>query len=278
MICVVCGVKWGMPVEQDLKQLEEKSIFILRETKSRFKKPAMMWSTGKDSTTMVHMMRKAFFGKPVFPLIHLDNGLEFAESYAFRDRMVKEWGLNLIVGKMEVKKGHEDANVSGVSCCGVNKADALKKVLDDNGFDAVVVSIRRDEHGIRSKERIFSPRDKEFKWDYKNQPAEIWEFTSQIEGTSHVRVHPLLPWNEIDVWRYTKQENIPVNPLYFSRGGKRFRSLGCTECTVSIDSKASNVDEIIEELRSSSTAERAGRAMDKEKENVMQRLRALGYM
>ncbi|MDP2717278.1 MAG: phosphoadenosine phosphosulfate reductase family protein, partial [Candidatus Micrarchaeota archaeon] len=131
---------------------------------------------------------------------------------------------------------------------------------------------------IRSKERVFSPRDKEFKWDYKDQAAEIWDFTSQVEGTSHVRIHPLLHWNEIDIWNYTKRENIPVHPLYFSKNGQRYRSLGCTKCTVGMPSEAKSIDEIIHELATSTTAERAGRAMDKEKENVMQRLRALGYM
>ncbi|MEM0475926.1 MAG: sulfate adenylyltransferase subunit CysD [Candidatus Norongarragalinales archaeon] len=269
---------WGEKemIEQDLKELEEKSVFVLREAKSRFKKVCMLWSTGKDSTTMVQLSRKAFFGKVPYPLVHLDNGLEFPEVYEFRDRLAREWNLNLIVEPMEIKQ--EDANISGISCCGVNKAEALKKLLDREGFEAVIVSIRRDEHGIRSKERYFSPRDKEFRWDYKNQPAEIWDFTSEIEGTSHVRVHPLLHWNEIDVWRFIKQEGIPVNPLYFARDGKRFRSLGCTKCTVSIASSAQTVDDIIEELRATDTAERAGRAMDKEQENVMQRLRALGYM
>jgi len=206
----------------------------------------------------------------------MDNGLEFPEVYEFREKLAKEWGLNLIVEPMEIKE--EDANISGVSCCGVNKAEALKRVLDREKFDAVIVSIRRDEHGIRSKERCFSPRDKQFRWDYKNQPAEIWGFTSRIEGTSHVRVHPLLHWNEVDVWRYTKRENIPVNELYFAKDGKRFRSLGCTRCTVAVDSSAQTVDDVIEELRATQTEERSGRAMDKERENVMQRLRALGYM
>ena len=156
--------------------------------------------------------------------------------------------------------------------------EGLSSTSREHGFDAIIVSIRRDEHGIRSKERVFSPRDKDFKWDYKNQAAEIWDFTSKVDGTSHVRVHPLLHWNEIDIWRYTKRENIPVHPLYFARNGMRYRSLGCTQCTVGVKSNASTIDEIIEELRTTQTAERAGRAMDKEQENVMQRLRALGYM
>jgi len=123
-----------------------------------------------------------------------------------------------------------------------------------------------------------SPRDKEFKWNYDDQPPEVWDFTSKFEDSSHVRIHPLLQWNEIDTWRYVKREEIPINPLYFSREGKRFRSLGCTECTVSVESKAKTIDEIIEELKTTEIAERSGRMQDKEKENVMQRLRALGYM
>jgi sulfate adenylyltransferase subunit 2 len=261
-----------MSSHQDLEKLEEKAIFVLREAKGRFGKLAALWSMGKDSTAMLALARKAFFGKVPFPVIHIDNGIDFKETYEFRKKLAEEWGLELIVAKSEVKD-----DLSGIKCCGSNKTDALKRVMDERGFDALIVSIRRDEHGIRAKERYFSPRDKEFKWNYKDQPPEIWNYTSKFEG-SHVRVHPLLDWNEIDIWRYLKQEDVPLNPLYFSRAGKRYRSLGCTECTVSVDSKASSIDEIISELESTKIAERSGRMQDKEQENVMQRLRALGYM
>lgn len=258
---------------QDLDILEEKSVFILREAKAKFRNLAALWSMGKDSTAMLAIARKAFFGKVPFPVIHIDNGIDFPETYEFRKRLSDEWGMELIVAKSEIKD-----DLSGIRCCGANKTDALKKLLDERGFDGLVVSIRRDEHGIRAKERTFSPRDKDFKWNYKEQPPEIWEYTSKFEDSSHVRIHPILQWNEIDIWRYVKREGIPVNKLYFSREGRRYRSLGCTQCTVSVESKAATVDDIIAELHGTVSAERAGRMQDKEQENVMQRLRALGYM
>lgn len=258
---------------QDLDKLEEQSIFILREAKAKFKKIAGLWSMGKDSTVMLALARKAFFGKVPFPVIHIDNGIDFPETYEYRKKMADEWGLDLIVAKSVIRD-----DISGIKCCGSNKTDALKEVLDEHGFDGLIVSIRRDEHGIRAKERSFSPRDKEFKWNYDDQPPEVWDFTSKFEDSSHVRIHPILQWNEIDTWRYVQREEIPINPLYFSRNGKRYRSLGCTQCTVSVDSDAKTIDEIIEELKTTDTAERSGRMQDKEKENVMQRLRALGYM
>jgi sulfate adenylyltransferase subunit 2 len=258
---------------QDLTKLEEKSVYVLREAKARFKNLAALWSMGKDSTAMLAIARKAFFGRVPFPVIHIDNGIDFPETYEFRKRLAKEWDLDLIVVKSVIKD-----DISGIKCCGANKTDALKGLLDTRGFDGLIVSIRRDEHGIRAKERYFSPRDKEFKWNYKEQPPEVWEYTSRFEDTSHVRIHPLLQWNEVDIWRYLRQEEVPINPLYFSREGKRYRSLGCTQCTVSVQSGAANIDDIISELQKTGTAERSGRMQDKEQENVMQRLRALGYM
>lgn len=259
---------------QDLDKLEEKSIFILREAKAKFDNVAALWSMGKDSTTMLALARKAFLGKVPFPIIHIDNGIDFPETYKYRETLAKKWKLNLIVAHSEI-----NPEMSGFSCCGANKTDALKKLMDEYGFDALIVSIRRDEHGIRAKERVFSPRDKEFKWDYKNQPAEVWNnFTSKMEGTSHIRIHPLLEWNEIDIWRFIKQENIPINPLYFSKNGLRYRSLGCTHCSSPMKSEAKNVDDIIYELEHTKEDERAGRQQDKEKEYIMQRLRALGYL
>lgn len=256
-----------------IKDLEEKSLYVLREAQARFKNLSALWSTGKDSTVLVALARKAFFGKVPFPLIHIDNGIDFPETYEFRERLAKEWSLDVIVVRSEIKD-----DLSGVRCCGSNKTDALKKLLDNRGFDGLFVSIRRDEHGIRGKERYFSPRDKEFRWDYQNQSPEIWDFISQEENASHTRIHPLLHWTELDMWLYIKQERMPVNSLYFARDGKRYRSLGCTQCTVGVDSDATTVDEIIEELKTTTTSERAGRMQDKEQENVMQRLRALGYM
>lgn len=258
----------------DLRALEEKSLFILREARAKFRNLAGLWSTGKDSTVLLALARKAFLGQVSFPVIHIDNGLDFPETYDFRGHLGQEWGVEVLVARSEVR----DDDVSGIRCCGANKTDALKQVLHDRHFDGLFVSIRRDEHGIRGKERYFSPRDQEFRWDYKNQSPEIWDFLSQTEDASHVRIHPLLDWTELDIWLYIRQENIPIHPLYFSRNGQRYRSLGCTQCTVGVESNAQTVDEIIEEVRSTKTAERGGRMQDKERENVMQRLRALGYM
>jgi sulfate adenylyltransferase subunit 2 len=257
----------------NLKELEEKSLYIIREAQARFRNLAALWSTGKDSTALVGLVRKAFFGRVPFPLIHIDNGIDFPETYELRGRLAREWELEVIAVRSEIKD-----DLSGIRCCGSNKTDALKRLLDQRGFDGLFVSIRRDEHGIRGKERYFSPRDKEFKWDYKNQSPEIWDFISQEESASHIRIHPLLHWTELDIWLYIKKEAIPVNPLYFARNGQRYRSLGCTQCTVSVESNAGTIDEIIEELQTTKTSERAGRMQDKEQEHVMQRLRALGYM
>lgn len=263
-----------MMQEQDLNKIEEKSIFVIREANSKFKNMAALWSMGKDSTAMLALARKAFLGKIPFPVIHIDNGIDFPESYAFREYLTKKWKMDLIVAKSEIKE-----EISGFSCCGANKTVELKKIMKEHGFDALIVSIRRDEHGIRAKERTFSPRDKNFKWNYKNQQAELWNnYASKFDDTSHIRVHPLLDWNEIDIWAYLKKEKVPMNPLYFAKNGYRYRSLGCTHCTVPLKSNADTIDKIIAELRGTKVEERSGRQQDKEKEFIMQKLRALGYM
>ena len=133
----------------------------------------------------------------------------------------------------------------------------MKKTIEEHKFDALLLGIRRDEHGVRAKERVFSPRNKDFYWDYKNQPPELWDqFKTQKESEQHIRVHPLLHWTELDIWMYIKREKLPVNPLYFAKNGKRYRSLGCMPCTKPIDSNAKTVDEIIEEIKTSKIAER----------------------
>ncbi len=256
-----------------LKNLEEESIYILREAKARFKKLAILWSMGKDSTNMLYLCKKAFFGRIPFPAIHIDNGRDFPETYEFRNRISEEWQVRALIAKAENKKDAISQTTEGL-----NKAEALKKLMARYKFDALIVSIRRDEHGIRAKERHFSPRDKDFRWDYLNQPPEVWNYFSEYKGASHVRIHPLLEWAELDVWQYIKEKNIPVNSLYFAKDGKRYRSIGYPECTIPVESNAKNVDEIIKELKTTRVSERAGRAQDKEKEYVMQRLRALGYM
>jgi sulfate adenylyltransferase subunit 2 len=264
-----------------LRELENKSLFIIREAAAQFRNVALLWSVGKDSTTLLWLCRKAFLGKIPFPVIHIDTGFKFPEMYKFRDKIVRKWNINLIVAKNmpAIKAGVSPEKSGRFQCCTRLKTDALKKCLKEYGFDAILLAIRKDEHGIRAKERYFSPRDKKFHWDYGNQPPELWDlFKGILKNGIHYRIHPLLHWNEIDIWKYIKQEKIPVNPLYFSRSGKRYRSLGCMPCTVPIDSNALTVDEIIKELKATTTPERAGRTQDKEKAYMMQKLRSLGYM
>ncbi len=264
----------------ELRDLENRSIYIIREAYAEFKNIAALWSTGKDSTTILWLSRKAFFGKIPFPVIHIDTGYKFKEMYEFRDRLAREWGFELIVARNEeaIKRGMGPER-GKFECCTELKTKALRICLEKYKFDALILAIRRDEHGIRAKERYFSPRDEEFRWDYKDQPLEIWDhFQSSLRERTHMRVHPILHWRELDVWEYIKREGIPVNPMYFAKGGKRYRSLGCEPCTLPIDSNASTIDEIIEEIRHTKIAERAGRAQDKERVFTMQKLRALGYM
>ncbi|MEW6360005.1 MAG: sulfate adenylyltransferase subunit CysD [Planctomycetota bacterium] len=262
-----------------LDDLENRSIYVIREAYARFRSIAALWSIGKDSSAVIWLCRKAFFGKIPFPVLHIDTGFKFKEMYAHRDRYAKEWGLDLRVIR------NEEAITRGMSprtgkfeCCHALKTVALRQAMDRFGFDALLLGIRRDEHGIRAKERYFSPRDTDFSWDYKNQPPEFWDQYVSREEDAHVRVHPLLHWTEYDVWAYVQREGIPASPLYFARGGKRYRSLGCETCCRPVDSNASTIAEIVEELRTTRVQERSGRAQDKESAYTMQKLRALGYM
>ena len=263
-----------------IQELEKKSIAIIREVKAQFNNLAVLWSTGKDSTATLWLCKKAFFGKIPFPVIHIDTGYKFPEIYEFRDKIAREWGFNLVIAK------NEKAIEAGLSpkkgrfeCCTLLKTETLKDLIEKEKLDALILAIRRDEHGIRAKERYYSPRDREFKWDYKNQPAEVWDlYVKPAEDYSHMRIHPILHWTELDVWQYVKEENLPINPLYFAENGRRYRSLGCQPCTVSVPSDAKTIDEIVEELKTSRIPERAGRAQDKERAYMMQKLRSLGYM
>lgn len=264
-----------------LSELENKSIFIIREAYSKFKNVALLWSIGKDSTTLLWLCRKAFYGKLPFPVIHIDTGYKFPEMYQFRDEYAKKWGLDLIIGRNDekIKAGMGPDKGAKLECCNELKTNALKEIIAKNNLTAILLGIRRDEHGIRAKERYFSPRDDKFKWNYENQPAELWDqYKSTVEEDTHVRIHPLLHMTELDIWLYTRREKIPVSDLYFSREGKRYRSLGCTPCCNPVESTASNIDEVIDEIENTDTSERAGRAQDKEDVYTMQKLRALGYM
>ncbi len=177
-----------------MDHLTQKTIFILREARAQFKNLAMLWSGGKDSTAMLGLCREAFFNTVPFPVIHIDNGIDFPETYEFLNRLAKEWNLDLLTAKSVIKKD----KISGIACCGANKTEALQKLMKARGFDGLIVSIRRDEHGIRAKERVFSPRDTRWRWDYKHQPLELRDYVSAAQGADHYRIHPLLHWRELD--------------------------------------------------------------------------------
>ncbi len=261
-----------------LDALEAESIFILREAYHQLNKPAMLWSVGKDSNVMIWLARKAFVGAIPFPVVHLDTGKEFAETYAFRDRYVPEWGLDLI-GDACPPIETVDPSLPPASRFAARKSRGLTQALERHGFDGIIAGIRRDEQSTRAKERVFSPRGADGVWDFRDQPPEFWhQFNARAPRDAHVRVHPLLQWTERDIWLYIQREGIPVVPLYFARDGKRFRSLGEEGITHPIDSNAATIDDIIAELDATTAPERQGRAMDHEAEDAFERLRESGYM
>lgn len=262
-----------------LEKLENESIYLIREAYYLYRDTGLLWSIGKDSSCLLWLVRKAFYGKIPFPVIHIDTGRKFNEMIKWRDLYAEKWGLNIIVSRNKNALSQESEFGDKIACCHSLKTEALKKVIKENGLKALLLGIRRDEHGIRAKERFFSPRDSSFKWDYKNQPLELWSFyKAKAKSDEHIRVHPILQWREIDIWKYIMRENIPVIPLYFAKENKRYRSIGCECCCSPVKSKAKNPEEIIAELETTKSSERAGRAQDKEEANAMQKLRALGYM
>ena len=263
-----------------LDELESKTIYIVREAYARFKNIGLLWSIGKDSTSLVWIIRKAFFGKIPFPVIHIDTGFKFKEIYEFRDRYAKKWGLDLIISRNEkaFKEGMLPEK-GKFECCNALKTEALKITLKEHNLKALLLAIRRDEHGIRAKERYFSPRGFDFKWNYQSQPPELWDlYKSKIEDEQHFRVHPMLHWTELDIWRYVQKEGVSVVGLYSAKKGKRYRSIGCERCCAPVKSRASSVKKIIRELETTNVAERSGRSQDKENSYTMQKLRSLGYM
>ncbi|MCA1975154.1 MAG: sulfate adenylyltransferase subunit 2 [Caenispirillum sp.] len=261
-----------------LDALESQSIFILREAYSRFSKLGMLWSLGKDSNVMIWLARKAFLGRVPFPVMHLDTGLEFPETYAFRERFTKEWKLDLIADACPPIE-QTDPTLPPGSRLAARKSLGLKQALERYAFDGIIAGIRRDEQSTRAKERVFSPRGDDGAWDFRDQPPEFWDqYNTDFPPGTHVRIHPLLQWTEVDIWRYIQREGIPVVPLYFARNGKRFRSLGEEGITLPIDSDAATIADIIAELETTKAPERAGRTMDHEAEDSFERLRASGYM
>lgn len=290
-----------------LDVLEAQSVFILREAYRSFKQLVMLWSIGKDSTVLLWLARKAFFGHVPIPLMHVDTSFKIPEMIDYRNRFAREWKLNLIVGQdgeaLEHKQTFPDGAINRLTCCKRLKSEALKHTLSgerprwvldhetgqfvrqDGGeaFTGVIVGARADEEGSRSKERYFSPRDTHSEWDIAEQPPELWnQFNTDFAPGTHVRIHPLLDWTELNIWEYIERENIPIIDLYFDKGnGKRYRSLGCAPCTGTVDSTAKTVQDIIEELRSgkfSNIAERSGRQQDAEDGGGLETLRREGYM
>jgi len=290
-----------------LEKLESKSVYILREAYREFKNLCMLWSIGKDSTVLLWLARKAFFGHVPFPLVHIDTHFKIPEMITYRDTLALKWHLNMIYGEntdaLDRKLTYPDGNSDRLTCCKYLKTEALKHTLagdwpryrmnhatgkydvDANRepYTGVIAGVRADEEGSRSKERYFSPRDKENEWDVSDQPPELWnQFKTDFAPGTHLRIHPLLDWTELNIWEYIDRENIPTVSLYYNQGdGKRYRSLGCRPCTKPVDSDARNVKEIIEELRTgkfADIAERSGRDQDKEDGGGLETLRKDGYM
>jgi sulfate adenylyltransferase subunit 2 len=290
-----------------LDQLENRSVHILREAYAAFRSLGMLWSIGKDSTVLLWLTRKAFFGHVPFPLIHIDTSFKIPEMIQYRDRLVAEWGLNLIYGQnaaaLAANQTYPGGGVDRMTCCSLLKTEALKRTLsgewprykfnhatntyerdrNTEPFTGVIVGARADEEGSRSKERYFSPRTNQNAWDVTDQPPEFWnQYKTEFAPGTHVRIHPLLDWTELNIWEYIDRENIPVVELYFNRGqGTRYRSLGCGPCTQPVVSTASSVAEIIVELRSgrfANIAERSGRAQDAADGGGLETLRRDGYM
>lgn len=290
-----------------LEELESQSVYILREAYREFKQLVMLWSIGKDSTVLLHLARKAFLGHVPFPLMHVDTTYKIAEMIEYRDRLARQWKLNMIFGRnddaLAARQTFPDGQATRTQCCAALKTEALKKTLSGQWprwvldhatgqyvkttggepFTGVIVGARADEEGSRSKERYFSPRDQHNEWDVGDQPPELWnQFKTDFAPGTHVRIHPLLDWTELNVWEYIQREDIPVVSLYFDQGkGIRYRSLGCWPCTQPVESTARNVGEIIEELRGgkfANIAERSGRQQDKEDGYGLEALRRDGYM
>jgi len=293
-----------------LKALESESIEILRETAAAFRKPVMMYSIGKDSSVLLHLAKKAFYPAPIpFPLLHIDTTWKFKEMISFRDEVVAEAGVNLLVHtNQEGVAAGASPFKSGISeYTRIMKTVALRQALDQHAFDAAIGGSRRDEEKSRAKERIFSVRDEGHKWDPRNQRPELWRtYNTRLAPGQTMRVFPLSDWTEIDIWRYILAENIEVNPLYFAKerptvkrgeqlimvdddryplldGEKpemikvRFRTLGCYPLTAAIESTAISIAEIVEEVFSVKLSERATRLIDGAAEDSMEKKKTEGY-
>ncbi len=293
-----------------LENLESESIYIIREVISEFQNPVMLYSIGKDSAVMLHLAMKAFYpGKPKFPLMHIDTTWKFKEMIRFRNDIAKKLGIKLITytNTIGVKRNINPIDHGSKKYTSIMKTDALKQAITKYKFDAAFGGARRDEEKSRAKERIFSFRDENHRWDPKNQRPELWNiFNSEISNMQSVRIFPLSNWTEIDIWQYILREQIPVVPLYFSKKRKvikrnnnlimldderlkckknekpffenvRFRTLGCYPLTGAIKSNAKNVSDIIKEIAAGKKSERQGRLIDKDQIGSMEKKKQEGY-
>ncbi|MGS0537328.1 sulfate adenylyltransferase subunit CysD [Pseudoalteromonas sp. SaAl2] len=293
-----------------LQQLEAESIKIMREVAAEFENPVMLYSIGKDSSVLLHLARKAFYpGKIPFPLLHVDTNWKFKEMIEFRDRLAKEYGFDLLVHKNPEGLAIDISPFTHGSGkhTDIMKTQGLKQALDKYGFDAAFGGARRDEEKSRAKERVYSFRDKHHRWDPKNQRPELWNtYNSQVNPGESIRVFPLSNWTELDIWQYIYQENIDMVPLYLAkerpvveRDGTlimvddermplnegevpqmksvRFRTLGCYPLTGAVESTASTLTEIIEEMLLSTSSEREGRVIDHDSAGSMEKKKREGY-
>lgn len=293
-----------------LKQLEAESIHIIREVAAEFDRPVMLYSIGKDSAVMLHLALKAFYpGKPPFPLMHVDTTWKFREMIEFRDDLASRLGLDLIVYTNEegVKAGVGPFTHGSEKHTDIMKTQALKQALDLYRFDAAFGGARRDEEKSRAKERVFSFRDKNHVWDPKNQRPELWNlYNGKINKGESIRVFPLSNWTELDIWQYIYLNNIDIVPLYFAKPRPvveidgvdilvddermpqeyrskaqtktvRFRTLGCYPLTGAVESTATTLPEIIQEMLLTTSSERQGRLIDSDKAGSMEEKKRKGY-
>ena len=296
----MCQKGYGNDMKDYLNQLEEESIYIIREIYAEFNKPVLLYSVGKDSGVLVRLCQKAFApGKIPFPVMHVDTGFKFDEMYRFRKRFVEDNKLDLILHSNHnwIEKGCSPLELGTDICCQHLKTEALLDGIKKYGFDAAIGGARREEEKSRAKERIFSVRNKFGKWDPKNQRPELWNLYNTFLREGHsMRVFPLSNWTEIEIWQYIEQESIPVVPLYFAKERKvkkiksilsldpdgepimcRFRSLGCVPCTGAVISNAKNINEIINELKEIKRSERENRLIDLNSDSSMEDKKKEGY-
>lgn len=298
-----------IPMRTHLKKLEAESIHIMREVVSQFERPVMLYSIGKDSSVMLHLARKAFFpAPPPFPLMHIDTTWKFKEMISFRDKTAKEVGMELIVhtNKKGVEAGINPFDHGG-KYTDIMKTEALKEALSLHRFDAAFGGARRDEEKSRAKERIFSFRDKHHRWDPKNQRPELWNiYNGKHNKGESIRAFPLSNWTELDIWQYIWLEKIPIVPLYYAKEREvlsregiliyrdderltlnkgesfekrwvRFRTLGCYPLTGAVESRATRLEDIIQEMLLTKTSERSGRAIDYDEAGAMEKKKREGY-